>query len=571
VEPVTHILTGACLSRAGFNRRVAYATLTMAIAAEMPDIDTVWSWLGPVEGFGHHRGITHTFLAFPVEAAVLVCAVYLLHRWRRARARKVRTGTNYSSKPLTEAPVRWWLLYVCALVGLLSHLFLDYTNNYGIRPFYPFNPHWYAASIAFIFDPVIFLLLAFALVLPPVFGLVSAEVGAKANPFRGRWLTIAALVCIVAWLGARAVAHQRAVEFGMQQTYDLEQLPVDMVVPQRLPKSASAASADTDSPAAPVASETELVQPPAEFLQAQHVLASPNPLDPFRWALAIDFGPLYQLANVNARTGAVSTSDVAYPKLPVDTAIRAAEASPLGRVYLDWSSMPIITEDAPVAGTSGSSSRRVLLRDPRFMGDISWLRLTQTTPLTGVVTVAEGGHVLRESMDGRREPPGHGPVYEANLKLPSFGSGRSNESEPTPAVKAAPPPVPVAPPVQHVAMLPKFDLPMSGDAKANAYPTAASKVSATPTKQPATPPSPEKKVEIAKAEAPSPSVKTAQPASSKAGKSAPVVSKPQPAAPVPSEAKADPAVQGEAERADNGPRTRVERFKNWLHWLANGS
>ena len=62
MEPVTHFLTGACLGRSGFNRRTAYATLAMTLAAEAPDMDIFWGFRGPVAGFGHHRGITHTFL-----------------------------------------------------------------------------------------------------------------------------------------------------------------------------------------------------------------------------------------------------------------------------------------------------------------------------------------------------------------------------------------------------------------------------------------------------------------------------------------------------------------------------
>src|ERR1035437_288585 len=62
MEPVTHLLTGACLGRSGFNRTTAYATLTMVLAAEAPDIDLLWGLRGPVSEFQHHRGITHTFL-----------------------------------------------------------------------------------------------------------------------------------------------------------------------------------------------------------------------------------------------------------------------------------------------------------------------------------------------------------------------------------------------------------------------------------------------------------------------------------------------------------------------------
>ena len=146
MEPVTHVLTGACLARAGFNRRAAYATLAMALAAELPDIDTVWAFRGPVEALQHHRGITHTFLGVPFEAAFVVLVLYGVHRWREARARRrprpARAGDHVPvERPLTAVPVRWGLLYGFCIAALLSHLLLDYTNNYGVRPFYPFNPH----------------------------------------------------------------------------------------------------------------------------------------------------------------------------------------------------------------------------------------------------------------------------------------------------------------------------------------------------------------------------------------------------------------------------------------------
>jgi inner membrane protein len=126
MEPVTHLLTGACLSRTGLNRRAAYATITMVIAAEFPDVDTLWNLRGPIEGFQHHRGITHTFLGLPFEAALIVAGVYVWHRWRLIHA---STHPTTRPKPLTAAPVRWGILYAFALIALLSHLLLDYTNN----------------------------------------------------------------------------------------------------------------------------------------------------------------------------------------------------------------------------------------------------------------------------------------------------------------------------------------------------------------------------------------------------------------------------------------------------------
>ncbi len=68
MEPVTHFLTGACIGRAGFNRKTAYATLAAVLAAEAADLDVFWGFAGPVEELKHHRGITHTFWAVPVVA-----------------------------------------------------------------------------------------------------------------------------------------------------------------------------------------------------------------------------------------------------------------------------------------------------------------------------------------------------------------------------------------------------------------------------------------------------------------------------------------------------------------------
>src|SRR5580698_3125038 len=207
MEPITHLMTGACLARAGFNRKAAYATIAMTLAAEAPDLDTLWSVDGPIAGFQHHRGWTHTFLGLPLEAAVVVGAVWLWHRWRG------REG-------VTGAPVRWGLLYWFAVIALLSHLLLDWTNNYGLRPFFPFNPRWYAGSFVFIFEPVIFGVLLIALVAPSLFGLINSEVGARKAAFRGRGWAIAALVAIVALWGWRWTEHEKAVQLALAGDYN---------------------------------------------------------------------------------------------------------------------------------------------------------------------------------------------------------------------------------------------------------------------------------------------------------------------------------------------------------------
>src|SRR5450631_4069930 len=97
MDPITHMMTGACLARTGINRKAAYATLAMTIGAELPDLDTLWSFDGPVAGFQHHRGITHTFIAAPFEALAILGAVWMAHRWR--------VGRTAAGVAATPAPV----------------------------------------------------------------------------------------------------------------------------------------------------------------------------------------------------------------------------------------------------------------------------------------------------------------------------------------------------------------------------------------------------------------------------------------------------------------------------------
>jgi inner membrane protein len=384
MEPVTHILTGACLARTGLNRRAAYATLTMAIAAEFPDIDTLWSLRGPIAGFEHHRGITHTFLGLPFEAALIVAGIYAFHRFRLARAarlppapRSLQDDHIPLNRPLTAAPVHWPLLYFFALLGLLSHLLLDYTNNYGLRPFFPFNDRWYAASIVFIFDPLIFALLLGALVVPALLGLATREVSRRRHPFQGRAWAAAALLSIVGLWTLREVQHNHAVTLALEQS-----APAAIAAsPSSLPPPSDPTAPLPDSPA-------------PTWLPALRALASPDPLNPFRWYTVADFGPFYQLAQADTRSATLESSHIDLPKPPPTPVILAAESSRLGRLYLDWSPMPILA----AVPSSAPGITTVIFRDPRFMGHIPFLSDTGHAPLTGSVNVDAAGRIIRESM-----------------------------------------------------------------------------------------------------------------------------------------------------------------------------
>src|ERR1700690_1357653 len=144
MEPVTHFLTGACIGRAGLNRRTAYATLAATLAAEAPDLDIVWTFRGSVAGLQHHRGITHTLIAAPVVALAITAFVWLIDRLLN------RVSQSRPKSLKARQPILWLWVYLSAFLAVLSHLLLDWTNNYGLRPFFPFNPRWYSGDLVFI-------------------------------------------------------------------------------------------------------------------------------------------------------------------------------------------------------------------------------------------------------------------------------------------------------------------------------------------------------------------------------------------------------------------------------------
>ena len=110
------------------------------VAAELPDADLLYS--GPVMGMGklgyllHHRGHTHT-VVFAVASALLMWWLVLSIRQRN------RVANARERLPLL----------VLTMAGTLSHLLLDFTNSYGVHPFWPIDNRWVFGDSVFIVEP----------------------------------------------------------------------------------------------------------------------------------------------------------------------------------------------------------------------------------------------------------------------------------------------------------------------------------------------------------------------------------------------------------------------------------
>ena len=209
MEPITHLLFGANLGRAGLNRKTAYATLTLTLAAESPDLDVVGRFIGSGFGFAHHRGFTHSFLGGILVAALVVAFVYALDRlWLHRRKHDI--------------PPRWGLLFAFAYLACLSHILLDFTNNYGVRPFWPFSGRWYSWDIVFIVEPVLLVLLIGGLLAPLLTGLINDEIGARRRGLAGTLAARVALVGVLLTWGFRDYEHRRALSALESRLYENE-------------------------------------------------------------------------------------------------------------------------------------------------------------------------------------------------------------------------------------------------------------------------------------------------------------------------------------------------------------
>lgn len=376
MEPITHFLTGACIGRAGLNRKTAYATLAAVLAAEAADLDVFWGFAGPVEGLKHHRGITHTFIAVPFVAAAAVGITWLYHRWhisRRARRLRALPPPEPGAPPRREPqPVRWSWVYLAAFIASLSHILLDWTNNYGVRPFYPFNPKWYAGSFVFIAEPAFWALLLAALIIPGILGIAEREISSRrsSSPFRGRgWAIFALFGMFLLWC-LRYAEHARAE--GLIRNNPITTDPVDRIA------------------------------------------AEPYPWNPFRWHVIVETRGYYQFAEVNSRTGDIDSdaqTDQMY-KPPDTPAVEAAKRTLLGQVYLDWGRWAVIQDigQVQVIGIDppklppGRSWTTVEFTDLRFGYDFRGTGNTRPPGgLTGAVYIVDSRDDAGEAMGGKEQ------------------------------------------------------------------------------------------------------------------------------------------------------------------------
>lgn len=207
MEPLTHTLVGALLAKTRLGTASRLAPISLVIGANLPDIDIVAPLFCAGEAarkacyLVHHRGITHSALGIVVQAVLLGAAIRWIERREVATAR-----------------VPWRCHLLPAFFGLLTHLLLDWLNDYGIRPWQPFSQTRWFGDLIFIVDPWLWLLLGGAAALAGArtrFGnAIWSLIGVATTWFLLQHERTPGLVRIVFPLGVALVAWARSAGVG---------------------------------------------------------------------------------------------------------------------------------------------------------------------------------------------------------------------------------------------------------------------------------------------------------------------------------------------------------------------
>jgi inner membrane protein len=138
MDNVCHTLAGAALGRAGLAAKSRFASATLMIAANLPDLD-VLVFATSTPAVAVRRGWTHGVLAQALLPVALTALIVCIGRRRSADQR--------------HPPMSWPWLLALSYIGVASHVLMDLLNNYGVRLLAPLDWRWFYGDAVFIIDP----------------------------------------------------------------------------------------------------------------------------------------------------------------------------------------------------------------------------------------------------------------------------------------------------------------------------------------------------------------------------------------------------------------------------------
>lgn len=299
MDNLTHTAVGLFLSRAGLGRWSPGGTAIVMLAANAPDIDVLSGAGGTLNYLHYHRHLTHSLVGMPVMAMLAILLVRLFGR----------------------KPIRWTGAFCAALIGVASHLALDWTNVYGVRLLLPFSGEWYRLDWTGIIDLWIWGALLFGIAGPFLARLVGSEISSGAIRARhhGRGFAWFALLFVLLYDCGRGTLHERAMTALSSRLY--------------------------------------------QDLPPLRVAAMPDSTNPWRWRGLVETSGAFTVQDVNLIGSSISGRDLVFQKPEASPAIDAAGRTPAFLEFMRFSQFPLWRiSPAP----SPENARLVEVFDMRF-------------------------------------------------------------------------------------------------------------------------------------------------------------------------------------------------------------
>ncbi|HYI13119.1 MAG TPA: metal-dependent hydrolase [Thermoanaerobaculia bacterium] len=328
MDPLTHTLVGANLGATRLADKTRLAAAACVIGANLPDIDSILYFTGHDDlALGFRRGWTHGVLALLV-LPFLQTALLLAYDKLRPH-------------PTRKASARW--LLAVSFLAILTHPFLDWLNNYGMRWLMPFRGTWFYGDSVYIMDPWLWLILGCGWLAPRraswwSVGALAIVAALLANIVAKRstdYLPVVVLVAVVLlatllWR-PRATAHRFAViALILASAYIAVRLTIHAYVANEVRRETSAAA----------------------------VMAAPHPIDPTRWDIVVRTGDHYRYGRW--LRGRLNLAEDRLPVAKPSPEWTAAQNHPSIRGFVTWMRFPWYEVERTPTHT------RILVHDARY-------------------------------------------------------------------------------------------------------------------------------------------------------------------------------------------------------------
>jgi inner membrane protein len=138
MDPFSHAVIGTALSKAvgyGINFS-APENIGLVVGSIFPDIDIVLKKWGNYVYLKNHRAATHSLIGLMISSFIISIVLRLMY-----------PGSSFLG------------IFLCSMIGCLSHTISDILNSYGAKLLWPFYKRKLALNLIVIIDPLVILFL----------------------------------------------------------------------------------------------------------------------------------------------------------------------------------------------------------------------------------------------------------------------------------------------------------------------------------------------------------------------------------------------------------------------------